>query len=749
MKVSLWKSAPGSSRNRTGQSIRGKISGPIPIPNPVDDEFPVRIPGPAMASTRAPDNNEPVTQLPSPPTPPQPYHQHSTSTASLTQNHSRTTPVAQSGSPEVVHNNPGAANHSPPLSSRQRTSPGSSPGAALARSSSQRGTNQSAQVRYSTFSASSQRTGDTSNRDVPQRKKSTIRGALSKLFGRRKKADSQGSVEVEGGGITSAQHRSVRHALSCPAIGNGLAEGPQNLEKRGRGILVLETNSLEQDPSALNRAGKDSEPKRSASLPITEYDRALRSHSVGIEDITAIESARNSLHADYNFTRRRAATTSSQLYAPPRMKDGELAGLSPRPASTHDRSSRMLRDVEDPNEIGRAITSDLIGFRRRSRSLSGLQDIEVGRGSEVRRRSDEIRYWRESYDPGFLSPLSSNPPDGDDPAAVSADLPAEAGRPGSPPEPFNFGSLANMNQLAGMKITFAANLETRIGTLEARMDRIERVVAQLCNTVPGFQPQAPGLDPPSHLPSGPPIYRTASHDNEGDATRYSNLESSVDSRSSIGEAPTFVGSLHPPVGGRQPSAERSASNSTVRGGQGVPTHSGEVNGVLTADHYATILALIETERSTRRALEVKVKKMSRTLHILAAQSGLQLESDEPLTSRSLGGQSAFDDDSTEEEEDDDGGDGDHSNPRSRRESPKRQLADPQDSGIAGTSGDTDDDNQSDTFATPREERTLGFGAFGEELRDDEGEGNGKKAARTLSLSQLTVNRGQRNTPQLV
>lgn len=543
---------------------------------------------------------------------------------------------------------------------------------------------------------------------MPQRKKSTIRGALSKLFGRRKKTGSQSSVEVEGAGITSTQHQS--------------------------------------DPSVLSRVGKDGEPKRSASLPITEYDRALRSHSVGIEDITAIESARNSLHADYSFTRRRAATTSSQFFAPQRTKEGEFAGLSPRPASTHGRSTKMTGDVEDPDEIGRAITSDMVGFRRRSRSLSGLQDIEISRSGEARRRSDEIRYWRESYDPGFMSPLSSNAPEGEDTGVVTVDLPAEAA---SPPEPFNFGTLAKMNEMAGMKITHAANLETRIDSLEARMHRMERVVAQLCNSSPGFAAQ--GLRDISHersdasfaytgstapLPSS--LYQTTSHEET-----YDNLASSIDSRSSIGEAPTFVGSLHPPVSTNQQTTGRSASNSTVRGEQAVSQQAGEVNGTFTTDHYSTLLALVETERSTRRALEVKVKKLSRTLHILAAQSGVQLEFDEPPTSRSLGGQSAFDDDSTEEENDED------DSPRSRTVSPKRQSAKPQDSGIVAGLGDTDDENQSDVYATPREERALGFGAFGEELRDDEGEGNRKKAARTLSLSQLTVNRGQRNAPQPV
>lgn len=525
---------------------------------------------------------------------------------------------------------------------------------------------------------------------------------------------------------------------------NQLDEVPEN---NARGYP--ETNVQQQDPSALNRVAKDDEPKRSASLPITEYDRALRSHSVGIDDITAIESARNSLHVDYNFTRRRAATTNSQLYAPQRSRETELAGLSPRPASTHGRSTRAPGDVDDPEEIGRAITSDMVGFRRRSRSLSGLHDIEVAQMAGSRRRSDEIRYWRESYDPGFMSPLSSNAPEGDDTGVVSVDLPGEANLPAGPPvEPFHFGTLDKMNEMAGMKITHAATLEGRIGGLETRMYRMEKAVAKLYQPLHGAEPVSGVGEMPrdasdvsatytgTTAPFSSSLYQTTSHEES-----YDNLASSIDSRSSVDEPVGVSGSLHPPISVQQQAGARSASNSTVRGSHIVGSHGVELNGNPTADQYATLLAIVESERSTRKALEIRVKKLSRTLHIMAAQSGIHIEFDEPMTSRSLGGQSAFDDDSSEED------DGERvSGPRSRTVSPKRWSGRPQDSGIVAGHGDTDEETQSEIYETPAEDKALGFGAFGEELRDDEGEGNRKKAARTLSLSQLTVNRNQRNAP---
>jgi hypothetical protein len=468
------------------------------------------------------------------------------------------------------------------------------------------------------------------------------------------------------------------------------------------------------------------------------------------------------MHGDPGLrTRRRAATTTSQLYAPLRSREGELAGLSPRPASTHGRSSKVLAGEDDPNEIGRAITSDSVGLRRRSRSLSGLPDVGENSGS-ARRRSDEIRYWRESYDPAFMSPMSSNAPEGDDTRELDVDLPdtAEMGKPKTPPQPFNFGSIASMNEMAGMKITQAASLETRIGSIEARMRRMEKVVTQLCNAVPNFQvqlnaPERSGTSVPASDPSftyttlttstaalNPSIYQTISHDLKS-SSRYSSSRHSDDSHShmSFGEAPTFIGSLHPSAGLGPMSAHRPTSNSTVRGATSLPALPREITGPFTADHYTTLLALVETERSARQALEAQVKKLGQRLNIMSLSAVSPGEDrsqvlDPPPTAKSFGQMSAFDDDEEEDDEDDDQG----------AAGLQGRPMIPEDSGIAtGGPEDEDEETYSDDFATPREERT--FGAFGEELREDD-DPKRKKAARTLSLSQLTLNKGSIPTSPL-
>ena len=460
--------------------------------------------------------------------------------------------------------------------------------------------------------------------------------------------------------------------------------------------------------------------------------------------MSAIDGVHNSFHPDFNFARRRAATTSTQLYPSIQVKDDEFTGLSPRPASSHARSSRIL---DDPSEIGRAITSEPGGRQRRSRSLSGIEGVGGVRHGVVRRRSHEIRYWRESYGPGLTSPLSSTVPEVDDTRVGDDDLtPDETSteRRKSPPKPFNFGSVATMNAMAGMKITQAASLDTRLRDLESRIRRMEGVVNRLYNAIPEPGTKASSREPTQPMPTASDatlaytgsttpldasLYRTESQDG-ATSLAYSSSRPSEETQSSFGEAPTSNGSLHPPPGAR-PQAARPSSNSTIRGAASLPTLSREVAGPFTVDHYTTLLALLETERSTRRTLEVQVRKLTHAVGVLTKQSGADVLLHPPPTARSFGAQSAFDDDTTDDE-----------NEESEGVTPRRSLKF-EDSGVAPTPGDTDDECLLESFTTPREERTLGFGAFGEELREEDDDGNRKRAARTLSLSQLAAAEEQR------
>lgn len=210
MKAGLLRSATATDRQKMGQSIRGRISNPIPIPNAGDEDF-SRTPVSSPPNPHVPDEGDPASQRPSR----SPRHHHHTATSLSSLPQTGPDPVSGNAS-DVAHSKNSGSNNSLPVSAAPAPAParsfGPSPSSGFARDSPHRRTttNQSSQIRYSVVSASSQRTGGTGNRDSPQRKKSTIRGALSKLFGRKKKAKSQGSTIPEhSSGTTSVQYRSV------------------------------------------------------------------------------------------------------------------------------------------------------------------------------------------------------------------------------------------------------------------------------------------------------------------------------------------------------------------------------------------------------------------------------------------------------------------------------------------------------------------------------------------------------------
>lgn len=238
---SLWKSSSSTRRPSTGhQSIRGKISGPIPILSPTDDDFPIRNSGPGIASTTK-DEELPIrdpgsgiasmTPLPEETDsellhPQQDLEQEQEQEQ---QQQDQTTPppditaiathishadVAQSASPEAPSHPPPPppSSSSPPL--RVKTPPQRhSPPRISPQRISPRRNNPSSTLRYSTVSEAPTGLTGRSKDGAPQRKKSTLRAALGKLFGRRKKGSgSQGSSSTIGrmsGMITSTQHRSV------------------------------------------------------------------------------------------------------------------------------------------------------------------------------------------------------------------------------------------------------------------------------------------------------------------------------------------------------------------------------------------------------------------------------------------------------------------------------------------------------------------------------------------------------------
>jgi hypothetical protein len=675
-----WRSATGSTatespgpraslvRSQTGsKSIRGRISSPIPIPNPLDDDYPMPMSNaPSAAPTTAPNPDADDTA------PDVPAAESPAPTSTAPQTTVRTTIFSdRSQEPDkTASTSTYSTTVAQPITPQPRNDTLSG-------------------VRYSLISAESGTEQSSNSKENHQRKKSTLRGALGRLFGRRKNTPSTDTANAR---------------LSRKPPSSISAQQPEKQEAPSNG-----------------------EQKRSVSLPVAHYDRALRSHSIGPDDVMAIESVRNSLVMEMNSANRRPRVADSFPAPARRMTEGQWTGLSPRPFSGHGRNFSVTHKISDPENIGRAITCDNT-TRRRSRSLSGLVGVEEDQ-NDPRSRSDEIRYWRESYNPhlGELHPPTTA--GGDDPVVTPPDATdsGEALPPATPLQPFSF---SHMNELAGMKITQAASMETRIGSLESRVKRMEQVVAQVCNTIPDFKPQtevaAVNLTPKPGANSHLSVFG-ASHLQKV-STRPSTQHSNS-SRESFGDAPTFVGSLQTSNMNHShfESSQRPVSTTTIRAAASLPSLSKDFNGPFTIDHFTTLTALLETERAARLALEAQVKSLGHQMAIITKRHTTSLEGVPRVGDQVFANRSAFDDDDDDDEDE-------QKRISHTRRSGHTSL---EDSGIAA--GDTEDEDVDD-FITPHEE-VYKSSAF-----DNDGDGNDfvqRKTARTMSLSQMTVAKSPR------
>ncbi|KAG4427449.1 hypothetical protein IFR05_017068 [Cadophora sp. M221] len=659
--------AEGPARSNTGTSIRGKTISQ-PIPFPDDDEFPIRTPGSGIALPLSADGIERLRV--STPNGEMDTTTHQTGIAVTDYMAGTRTPTMPTEPP-------------PPLPEAQvtRTIQGHRP-------------NQPSGLRNSIASVPNPPS-------IPQRKKSSLRSVFGKLFGKKRKGSSPSSSKRDSGSgdVRAGQHRS--------------------------------------DPSALNRItqGTMNSQKRSASLPINEFNRALRSHSIVATDFQDLgndndnETNRGSGQGDRQ-SRPRRATTPSRLWTPNKIPGYvDWTGLSPRPASSHARGSKAVSDAEANSAIGTAITSGNHP-NRRSRSVGELQ--EAMRGHVVtRRRSDEIRYWRESYDPGLLSPMSSNKAETEDPLPVEPEDTRDAEPPR--PEPFNFGP---MGEMAGMKITQAASLETRVQRLENRMNKVERTVSRIRNDGP-LQLQDPpkrnsasyrsssGTRPATRqsevsLPKNPRYRDTQTRGDfrgsrQGSQKRSSSYGSSRPSTmstnvSQLQSFDTFVAgallSTEMPVS-TQTAARPLSTSTTIRG---IPSSSPTMpaDGTLNGEHFKALTDMIQAEQSARMQLESVIHSLQRQLQAVLLASGTTYPTpDSDTAGNRLHGSGTEGGNFSNFEQDD----------------------------------SSDDDGRyvnEEVFQTPNEERNQ----FEDEIFGDvsSNTNEGKTAPRTLSLSQITLGR---------
>ena len=494
-------------------------------------------------------------------------------------------------------------------------------------------------------------------------------------------------------------------------------------------------NRIQVLPQAIPE-NREVEPQRRAH---SDYGRALRSHSVGPLDRLAIESARNSLLVGANFSRRHPGTQSFRAH---KTETGEPSGLTPRPASISGGLAGLALGEENPESIGRAITKDHAGFnKRRSRSLSALND--TAGNLENRRLSGEIRYWRDSYVSEIKSVASSFRTEANDlPVDVAEYGPVEESPPRLTVEPFPVPDVSSMSEFSGMKITQAASIEQRIHDLEDKTKDLDKVVGDLVSVVfdhetasgsiQAWHPEELGRT--SYTPSdyrarltpamtggdGHQAVKQRRRHEFRERKRSGRHDRSVSSSGSDDEYGLDAASV-------LPSHRRHVSTTTIRGTTSLPALSMEASRPLTMEHYTTLMALLDTERSARLALEAKVKTLSRQLGVMSKLAhGLD-------TPRPAVVGSAFDYDDDEEV---------LSSPGCPiRAKHSTSSGDPEvrsgtgvGDGAVANSGATGED---DGYATSAHDMLDGDDADADAAADRR-----KKADRTLSLSQMTMKKPQ-------
>jgi hypothetical protein len=456
-------------------------------------------------------------------------------------------------------------------------------------------------------------------------------------------------------------------------------------------------------------------------MPINDYNRALSSNTPFADQPKPNSVGHTRYSADIlGISRSGQIVTPSRLYEPTKTPGyTDWTGLRPRPASSHARGSGAFDGDDNSEPIGFAVTSGS-NPHRRSRSLGHWRGVVAQYAT--RRRSDEIRYWRESYDPDALSPMSSQRPE-----TQGNDKPRETVTPTPEiPQPFNFGL---MNEMAGMKITQAASLEERVSGIERRLREMERAFADLHGRKGSIEssrgqytlnnitssPQTSSRSPrPLQENSRPSTVSTeqSQHQSYEELSPRPTLSLPVEqtkaSRLSRNQIATMQSeSMARPLS-TSTTIRANASSSPAR----TPPEAMSLSktGTLTAHHYSALLNLIEAEQTARQTLEIQVTAMRsqvQSLLLTRAEEGKTADS----TARPDSGAYPAGLDTT------------------RAYSPAEEE---------GSSTDTESayDDRSEIYETPQEERShyVTQEEYEHEITGTEHHAN----PRTMSLSQLTM-----------
>ena len=371
--------------------------------------------------------------------------------------------------------------------------------------------------------------------------------------------------------------------------------------------------------------------QRSASVPT---QTVLRSSALGSHSPFAVQMPAQSTAEDTPIPPR------PERSPPPRPKRPRRASLpsiilNPQEGKSIDDQLTGLGLMDgreqgtDTSTIGFAVTSGS-NPKRRSRSADNLRDTaKEHRMSPIqwrrwRRRSDEIRYWRESADessPGFTAPESRQP--SPDRTLVrrqgfveqTPPMPQEEVQmPEAEAGDFNFGlqpeDLQNQERIG---------LEERLVTLEIKLMDFEYAISRLQSDMKSVDVKSPTEEISQHyeaspqLPANPSLLQPPPRPIV-QASPTSNYDQSPESTPGIQQMP--FGIHHPSI---QPRPRPTSIATTLKPARGDHTSRNSMTE-LTIEHYTTLITLIRREQSARIRLEDQVSMLEQQLQKLKPPS---------------------------------------------------------------------------------------------------------------------------------
>ncbi|KAI9678060.1 MAG: hypothetical protein M1817_006004 [Caeruleum heppii] len=283
---------------------------------------------------------------------------------------------------------------------------------------------------------------------------------------------SRGQIRKRGNPVKSAFQRLFRKSTRKEPRQSDTAEATRPVARAGHapehhrsdpGLLAAQLDT------SLDRPPQD-DYMRAASAPISP----IRKNTLGSYSSSGLEGR---CSRDYNSQHRGSIAQGGSRTRRASFPTVTWTELAPRPAAAQQSSPKRSEPEPEASGIGYAVSSS--NSRRRSRSAGDVRASGEARfwQSETERRvSDQIRDWRQSLlveQPSSpLSPMSTaNQFDqGNGPNKASA---ADASRrPSVDEDPMPDG-------LGPMKITEAANLVSRVGSLECQAADLQSAVTEL------------------------------------------------------------------------------------------------------------------------------------------------------------------------------------------------------------------------------------------------------------------------------